>query len=101
MRPDTAKWMLVKTRVLVCVVCVWGGRNDIGLQGEVNVGGWVGGGVATEVAWVVCTVSDRSSNLLVGFFLQRGSILLAANEPSKYVVFTFKVAVARPSSASG
>lgn len=50
---------------------------------------------------VICTVSDRTSNLSVGFSLQPRSIPLTANEPSKYVVFTFKVAVAKPSSASG
>lgn len=82
----------------MCVCVLRGGRNDIELQGEVNMGGWF----ATEVAWVViCTVSDRTSNLSVRFPLQPRSIPLAANEPSKHVVFTFKVAVARPSSASG
>lgn len=62
----------------------------------------VGGGSATEVAWaVICTVSGRTSNLSLEFPLQPRSIPLAANEPSKRVVFTFKVAVAGPSSACG
>lgn len=82
----------------VCVCLGGGGKeNDSKLLWEVNIRG-----DHKKVLWaVICTVGDRTSNLLAGFSPQPRSIQLSANEPGKYVVFTFKVAVVGLSFPSG
>ena len=73
----------------VCVCVCEEKEKESGLQWEVNIRG-----DQKEMLWaVICTVSDRTSNPLAGLSLQPRSIQLPANEPGKYIVFTFKVAV--------
>lgn len=91
---------LTLTKIRACVrMCVsWKEKEkDSELQWEVNIRG-----DQKEVLWaVICTVSDRTSNLLAGFSPQPRAIQLPANELGKYVVFTFKVAVVGLSFPSG
>lgn len=89
--------MLIKTSMLLCV---WGGASaEMTLNSRRRL--ICRGGFATELAWAdIGTVGGRTGNLLASFSLSR-SIPLAANEPGEYVIFTFKVAVASSSSASG
>lgn len=82
----------------VCVcVCLGKKEKDSELQWEVNIRG----DQKEVLLAVICTVSDRTSNLLAGFSPRPRSIQLPANELGKYVVFTFKVAVVGLSFPSG
>lgn len=88
-----ANLMLTKS---VCV-CYGEKENESELQWEVNIRG-----DQNEVLWaVICTVSDRTSNLLARFSLEPRSMQFPTNELRTYIVFTFKVAVAGLSFPSG
>lgn len=78
-------------------MCYGEKETESELQWEVNIRG-----DQNKVLWTfICTVSDRISNLLARFSLEPRSMQFPTNELCKYVVFTFKVAVALPSIPSG
>lgn len=71
-------------------VCCGEKEKNTKLLWEVNIGGDQKKKVLQAV---ICTVSDRTSNLLAGFSPQPRTMQLPTNELGKNTVFTFKVAV--------
>lgn len=79
-------------------MCCGEKEKDTKLLWEVNIRGDQKKKVLRAV---ICTVSDRTSNLLAGFSPQPRTMQLPANELGKNAVFTFKVAVVGLSFPSG